>query len=150
MPQAAASEAKATAWVGPTGGRPGHPEPPVRTVGHRQDSFELLGTDLVAHAPSVQPGQYPPQPPSPCIVVLHKDSRWRRSATRFTGVRCRECQGRTVLEPGLVGCPAGGWVAARAASRWVRMSGMICSLLPIRDSQPHSQLARCWPLGPRA
>jgi hypothetical protein len=30
------------------------------------------------------------------------------------------------------------------ASRWVRISGMICSVLPIRDSQPHSQLAQRW------
>jgi hypothetical protein len=46
----------------------------------------------------------------------------------------------------LVGGLTGGWAAARAASRWVRISGMTCSVLPIRDSQPHSQLAWRWPL----
>jgi hypothetical protein len=40
--------------------------------------------------------------------------------------------------------------AARAASRWVRISGMTCSVLPIRDSQPHWQLARRWPRSARA
>jgi hypothetical protein len=50
----------------------------------------------------------------------------------------------------LVGGPTRGWVAAKAASRWVRISGMTCSVLPIQDSQPHSQLARRWPLSARA
>ena len=30
-----------------------------------------------------------------------------------------------------------------------RIWGMTCSVLPIRDSQPHSQLARCWPRSAR-
>ena len=51
-----------------------------------------------------------------------------------------------ILEAGLVGGPTSGWGAARAASRWVRISGMTCSVLPTRDSQPHWQLARRWPL----
>jgi hypothetical protein len=44
----------------------------------------------------------------------------------------------------MVDGPTRGWVAARAASRWVRISGMTCSVLPIRDAQPHSQLAQRW------
>jgi len=46
----------------------------------------------------------------------------------------------------LVGCLACVWVARTASSRCVRISGMTCSVLPLRDSQPHSQLARRWPL----
>jgi hypothetical protein len=45
----------------------------------------------------------------------------------------------------LVAGPTGRWAAARAASRWVRIWGMTCSVLPIPDSQPHWQLARRWP-----
>jgi hypothetical protein len=75
----------------------------------------------------------------------------RRSATPSTGPsRCGERQDREILEPGL-GCGrAGGWVAARAASRWVRIWGMTCSVLPTPDCQPHWQLARRWPLWARA
>src|ERR671922_1567527 len=50
-----------------------------------------------------------------------------------------------ILEAGLVGGPTSGWGAARAASRWVRISGMTCSVLRIRDCQPHWQLAQRWP-----
>jgi hypothetical protein len=63
--------------------------------------------------------------------------------------RRRQRQNRKLLERGLVGCPTRGWVAARAASRCVRISGMTCSVLPIRDCQPHSQLAWRWPLSAR-
>jgi hypothetical protein len=50
----------------------------------------------------------------------------------------------------LVGGPTRRWVAARAASRWVRISGMTCSVLPILDCQPHWQLACRWPRSGRA
>jgi hypothetical protein len=72
------------------------------------------------------------------MLRRHRVSRWG------------ERQGRKLLERGLVGCLTRGWVAATAASRWVRISGMTCSVLPIRDSQPHWQLARRWPLSVRA
>jgi hypothetical protein len=72
------------------------------------------------------------------VLRRHRVSRWG------------ERQGRKLLERGLVGCLTRGWVAATAASRWVRISGMTCSVLPIRDSQPHWQLARRWPLSVRA
>ena len=66
------------------------------------------------------------------------------SATPSTASRSCERQSRKALEPGLVGGPTGRWRAARAPSRWVRISGMTCSVLPIEDVQPHSQLARRW------
>ena len=59
-------------------------------------------------------------------------------------------QRRKVLEPGLLDGLRGGWVAARAASRWVRIWGMTCSVLPIRDCQPHSHPAWRWPRSARA
>ena len=67
-----------------------------------------------------------------------------RCAGPSTGVLVMGASGRKLPEPGSVGGPAGGWGAARAASRWVRISGMTCSVLPIRDCQPHWQLARRW------
>jgi hypothetical protein len=76
--------------------------------------------------------------PAPSCYAIHWASGWRSR------------QRRKLLEPGLVGGPTGGWVAARAASRWVRICGMTCSVLPIRDCQPHWQLARRWPRVARA
>jgi hypothetical protein len=51
--------------------------------------------------------------------------------------------------PGAWRGPPRRWLAARAASRWVRISGMTCSVLPTPDSQPHSQLARRRPRSAR-
>jgi MalT-like TPR region len=73
-----------------------------------------------------------------------------RSAAPSAGVQVSRSQRPKVLEPGLVGGLRGGWVAARAASRWVRISGMTCSVLSIRDCQPHSQPAWRWPSSARA
>jgi hypothetical protein len=72
-------------------------------------------------------------PPAPKCYAIRRVSRRRQR------------QRRKLLEPGLVGGPTGGWVAARAASRWARIWGMTCSVLPTRDCQPHWQLPRRWP-----
>jgi hypothetical protein len=70
--------------------------------------------------------------PAPNCDAIHWAFGWRSR------------QRRRLLELGLVGGPTGGWVAARAASRWVRIWGMTCSVLPIPEVQPHWQLARRW------
>jgi hypothetical protein len=81
--------------------------------------------------PSARP-HHVPRAMNPPVTGLATAAQVRTTSADVlphpSGIQVTPASARKILEPGLVGGPTRCWVAARATSRWVRISGMTSSV----------------------